>query len=514
MIRLIKKIIVPLSLTLCGFFVYLYKLADIPSGFHGDEGEVILFSLKILHEGISSLIGVGQHNHPIMTYLPPVLTMKLVGANMLGARLSSSLIGVIIIPIFYFFVKNNWGRQVALFSAIFLTFSHWNIAINRLALMNNQTILIGILTFFFLLRAFESKMYKDFVVAGIVAALNIYLYAGGRIIPIIVFFLLIYQTVKERKSISKYLRNVFVFFLFFVLATLPQALFFIKNPDLFSARFESIYVFSPGSAYWTSEVYKNKSVFNVVLEQTKKTFNISARGGDTGGQYGYQGRVLSVPLLFFLVTGFVVLMQNLTKTKYILLLPWFFLPLVLGEIIMVDPFFFPRASPAIPPLFIIIGLGSEFIWRKIKRTPGLISKMIAFVFILLVAFVVYRDLYTYFVRSEKESFGDPNKYAATKISKHIATLTPDAKVVFLTAPNLYSEFAPIRFLAPNIERINIDFPESYPVYKINAQKTVFVIYPNYLDKLNEIRKLNPNGELIIEKNIRGDLQFYLFKINF
>lgn len=514
MIRLIKKIIIPLSLTLCGFFLYLYKLADIPSGFHGDEGVVILFSLKILREGISSLMGVGYHNHPIMTYLPPVVTMKLVGTNMLGARLSSSLIGIIAIPIFYFFVKNNWGRQVALFSAIFLTFSHWNIAINRLALMNNQTILIGILTFFFLLRAFESKMYKDFVVAGIAAALNIYLYAGGRIIPIIVFSLLIYQVVKERKSIAKYLRNVFIFFLFFVVTALPQALFFIKNPDLFSSRFESIYIFSPGSAYWTDEAYKNKSVFNVVLEQTKKTFNISTRGGDTSGQYGYRGRVLSIPLLLFLVMGFTVLVRNIIQTKYILLLAWFFLPLVFGEIIMVDPFFFPRASPAIPPLFIIIGLGAGFVWRKIKPPVGLISKIITTVFILLVALIVYCDLYTYFVRSEKESFGDPNKYAATKISKYIATLTPDAEVVFLTAPNLYSDFAPIRFLAPNTKRINIDFPESYLAHKINAQKTVFVIYPDYLHKLNEIKGLNSEGKLIIEKNIRGDIQFYLFKINF
>lgn len=502
MSKRIRSLIIPILFTFSGLFIYTYKLGSISSGFHGDEGEVILFSLRILRREVTDLIGVGQHNHPIITYLPPVITMKIFGENIFGARFSSSLIGAIIIPIFYYFVKKYWDQKTALLSTLFLTFSHWNIAINRLALMNNQTVLIGILSFLTLLKAFRSKKNIDFSLAGMVTALNIYFYAGARIIPIIIFFLLIHQGIKEKKSIKNYIKNLALFWGFLVITALPQARFFIKYPYSFFSRFESIYIFNSGPFN-----------FKTLGEQTKKTFNISARGGDTGGQYGYQGRILNPFLLLMLFAGFYQILKNITQTRSILLILWLFLPLIFGEILMVDPFFFPRSVPALPPLFIFIGLGSKFWWDKIKTSPKLVKKTLYPIFTFLILCVIFQNLYIYFIKSEKELFGDPNKYAATKISKYLNTLSQDTDVIFLTAPNLYSEFATIRFLVPDIKRININSPWIFQPQKIDYKKTVFVIYPNYVQKLNEIRYLNPSGELIIEHNNRGDIQFYLLKIN-
>lgn len=508
----IKTLIIIFCLTLMGLLIYTFKLDVISSGFHGDEALLSLFSLKIIRGEVRNLIGVDGYNHPIFSFLPQALTMKIFGQNILGARLGPALMGIITIPLFYLFVKKIWDERTAIFATILLTASHWVIAINRLALNNNQTILVGILSFWAILKAFKTKNGLHFSIAGAIAALNIYLYAGARIILLIIFPLLIYQGIKE-KYIWRYFKNIFLLVSCFIIIAAPQGIFFLKNMAAFSSRFQSIYIFSPGSGWWAKTAYPNENVLEIFTSQIQKTFNIF-RGEDTSGQYGYKGRILDPIILISLIIGIVLALKNINQTKSLLLFLWFILPLIFGEIVMIDPFFFPRAAPAIPPLFIFAGLGIKFVWEKMQNLSPFKSKvfLVNILFLTLFMIYIYQNLYIYFIKSEQESFGDPNKYSATKIAKYFNQLEPQYQVIFLTAPNLYADFSTIKFIAPKVKPTNINNPFDFQSTKI-LKKTVFIVYPEYFEKLREIISLNPRGQLLEKYNPKGRIQFYIYKID-
>jgi len=229
MIEKTKTLIAAFIFVLIASFLYIFKLDTISSGFHGDEAELTLSSLKILQGTVKGVIGVGQHNHPILSFLPQVLTMKIFGTNIFGARLASALIGIVTVPLFYLFVRENWDKRIALLATILFTTSHWTIAINRLAINNNQTMLATIFAFWGMLKAFKSKSAFHFSLAGALTGLSIYLYAGARIVPLVVFLLLVYQCVKERENIWPYIRNVTLFAVCAAIVAAPQGIFFLKT---------------------------------------------------------------------------------------------------------------------------------------------------------------------------------------------------------------------------------------------------------------------------------------------
>ena len=507
-----KNLIIISVFVLAASLLYIFRLDTISSGFHGDEAELTLFSLKILRGAVEKIIGVGRHNHPILSFLPQVLTMKIFGANIFGARLASALIGIVTVPLFYFFVRENWGRRTALLAAILFTASHWTIAINRLAINNNQTMLATVLAFWSVLRAFKSKKVFHFSLAGALTGLSIYLYAGARIVPIVIFSLLIYQSVKEKENIRQYIRNVILFTICAAVIVAPQGFFFLKNRGSFTSRFDSIYIFSPGSSYWTKNNYPNASPLEILVAQTKKTFNLSTDGGDTGGQYGYRGRVVDLLTLAGALIGAALMLATITKIKSFLLFFWLAIPFTFGEILMVDPFFFPRAVPALPAFFILVGLGIKLLWQKLETFLPIKLKFLSLAIWLFVFPAIYQNLHVYFVRSEQEAFGDPNKYTATKIGQYLGSLDRCFRAIFLTAPNMHADFAPIRFLAPKVRFIDIDHPAHYQAEKL-TQKTAFVVGPEYSEKLKEIISLNPEGQLITEHNKNQRVQFYLYQIS-
>lgn len=106
-------------------------------------------------------------------------------------------------------------------------------------------------------------------------------------------------------------------------------------------------------------------------------------------------------------------------------------------------------------------------------------------------------------------FGDPNKYSATKIAKYLKKQNYSDKVVFLTSPMLHADFAPIRFMSPKTKAIDIKNPEEYQ--PITMPKTIFVAYPTYKNKLDELKIINPKGITIEEKDVKNQTQYFIYK---
>lgn len=113
--------------------------------------------------------------------------------------------------------------------------------------------------------------------------------------------------------------------------------------------------------------------------------------------------------------------------------------------------------------------------------------------------------------------GDPNAVNATMIAYYLNSLPNYSTVIFLTAPYLYADFGTLRFISPQQTRITIANPLEYDVKNDNTyQKNkhlIYIIYPQYKSKLEDIKRIYPNGSNIEFDVNRNLTPFYIYNTN-
>ena len=131
-IRNRPELLTLLLLTTVAAFLRVYRLEDIPAGFHGDEAWSGLDGLRILEEGWIgpyTTSAVGQMAGPF--YLTAQV-IRIFGASVFAVRLSMALFGIATVPAAYLLLRVGFGRWVALAGAASLTVSYWHLHFSRL----------------------------------------------------------------------------------------------------------------------------------------------------------------------------------------------------------------------------------------------------------------------------------------------------------------------------------------------------------------------------------------------
>ena len=109
------ELIAVLLLTAVAAFLRVYRLTEIPAGFHGDEAWTGIEGLRILKEGWIgpyTTSAMGQATGPF--YLTALL-IWLLDASRFSVRLSMGLFGIATIPAAHLLLRLGFGRWVALF---------------------------------------------------------------------------------------------------------------------------------------------------------------------------------------------------------------------------------------------------------------------------------------------------------------------------------------------------------------------------------------------------------------
>lgn len=512
--KIVQYVFFPILFLLISLILYIFKLDKISSGFHVDEVALSNFSLKILSGQINTLIGVGEHNHPILSFLPQSISLELLGRTVLAARLPTAIFSALSIPIFFIFVKYLFGFKTAIFSSILFLTSHLWLAMSRLAINNSQIVFFELITFIFLFLALKKNKIYYFFLTGIGCGLMFYLYAGFRVVPLIVALILIYDSFlknRENFNFKDLLLKIVVILIGFLIISLPQIIYFYQHPYAFISRNNDISILGNGAeATWLKQYnYPYKNNFEILAAQTLKTFMISPESRDTSGQYGYPKKVLD-PISYALVTlGLIYCIYRFKKSKYLFLILWFFITLIFGNIIAINPFFLPRATGALPVLFIFSGLFLSKI-SDIKMGPRIINIGLNATIVIAITCITLFNLKVYFIDSEKQMFGDPNKYTATKIAYFLKPFENRYKVIFLTAPTFNSGYT--SFISPYQKAyVDIADPDSY--IPMEDKKIIYVINPMYADLLKNIKKINPNGKVITFLDKSSNIQAIIYRID-
>ena len=509
------EILVLLCIVGLAFVLQGYHVADIPPGFHGDEGESGMQALQLLHGEVGSLISVGWYHLPMLGFAWHAISMRVFGETVFGLRMSSVIAGTLTLIPFYFLTRLLFNRTAALLAVFFLAVSHPFIALNRLGINYTQTTLFEVTTFYFLFRGLRSKKWWDFGACGLFMGTGLYLYYASRLVPFIVLGFLLCACISNRGLLRERWRGMAILWLAALLVFAPMGVYFLQHPWHFMSR--TSFVFVLGSQGWVDTPYPQENAVLTLLGQTSRVLPLFNYGGDTSGQYGYRGAMLDFLSSVLFVLGLGYSFARALRPRHFFLLIWFWATIIAGGILTLPAPFVPRLAGMLPVVALFAAVaGSATLdvlreaWADNKATRAILGALVALT-LGVVSFLNY-DIYfnDYLPTVQGWAMREP----ATAIARYLRSLGDDYEVYLLGQPRLYVRHGTIRFIARDITGTDVLDPSWYiPLRSGGEKNAVYILLPSHLQHLDSLQQYYPSGVVRNFTRESGELWFTTFEVS-
>ena len=392
-------------LILAGFFRF-WKIDSIPPGLYPDEAI----------NGNDALNGPGHVFYPENNGREGLfinlifLSFKIFGVKTSSIRLTSAIIGLLVVLGVYLFAKELFfsfpeNTIIALSSAFFTATGFWMVNFSRIGFRGMLTPLLLLFSFYFFLKSFRYGMQQELfskhvflnlVLGSVIFGLGFYSYTVFRVAVLLLGVVLaIWWYFYRKEGIQK---KFFVMFLWITLIVflvgLPLGIYFLHHPSYFLSRAASVSVFAQSHPLRDTfiSLYKHLTMFNF--------------RGDSNWRHNISGSPeLLWPVGLLFIWGIVISIRDFyraikKKLSYLLiaifsLFSWFF--------IMLSPAFLTfegiphslRAIGAAPSVFIFAGIGFTNLYNFSRDWIKRLAKMKLNYFVILLSLFILLSSFTY-----------------------------------------------------------------------------------------------------------------------
>lgn len=179
-----------LTVLLLAFWIRLWQLADIPHGLKYDEGYIAMDSAWIVETLSPQMYFVNNSGHEALYQNFAAILMGFTGIKPYTFRLGSVFIGILTIAFLYRGITYLFGDDpdrywLGLLAATALTFSLWQVMLNRMGFQTNTVPLFVMWITYLFWRGWRQKSATSFLAAGIALGLSQYTFISARILPAI-----------------------------------------------------------------------------------------------------------------------------------------------------------------------------------------------------------------------------------------------------------------------------------------------------------------------------------------
>lgn len=412
-----------LALTALAAILRLYKLETVPPGFQFDEAFNALDAVRVLQGERPLFLPDNNGREVVYTYLQAGLA-SLLGLSVYTLRLTSALAGIVTIPVTYLLLRgllSQDSRRVAIFASLALAVSFWHLHFShygiRVILM--PLIFSGVCGFFWL--ATQRGWLWAYALSGALMGLSVWTHPTGRMIPLVLIGYTLWLRISVprvrlnlspanpqcqwnppglfqralNESVKGWLgpaKGLFVAGLVAFLLFLPLGIHFYRHPTLFLRHISAVSIFadpvsggSPARALWVN-MWRVLGMFSIQ--------------GDREWIHNLAGRpvfdpLLSIPFWLGLAAWLLRLRQrdDPDRNALALLLLWSLIMLLPSVFSDAAPNF-SRTLPALPALFVAVGLGLAWMTELFRRPRWLGVGLAA----LILTFSGALSAYDYFVR--------------------------------------------------------------------------------------------------------------------
>ncbi len=416
------------GLFLAGLLTRGIFAADVPWILGGDEASGGLSALEWIRGERDNPFGVGWYDFPSLYFFVQSLSIRVFGQTIEALRLTSAMAGALTVVAAYWFLREAFGRWVALAGAAYLSAFHFHIHFSRLGLNNIWDGLFLTLGAAAFRRGWNRGSRFSFAIAGLAFGLAQYFYASSRILLLLFPLWLTVAALRDRKAVVARLPGLAIGLLGSVVVALPISLFYLAHPASFIAPYSRVSLLGP--LLERQMQFSGDPAWRILVEQFK-TSALAFTGTDLRHWYqpGYP-MLLPIPATLFLM-GACLILLNLRRLPELWVALWLVGAIVVGALSDSTPAAqrYVFAAPAVAGVIALaLERSARWIIEAWPRARWVILASLSGILLL----ASWGDLRFYFGNfTANKQFGDLNTETATQVGLYLAEKEPGTQVFFL-----------------------------------------------------------------------------------
>lgn len=336
-----------------------------PLGWHHDEALMGVMADEV-YRGVERPIFFRQYlgQEPLYIYAGALAMAALGDGDFLPLRITSAGFGLLTVAVTFAFARALFGPRIGLLTMALLATSFWQVMFSRLTYRSISQPLVEALAAYFLWRCYERRTVGWFILAGTALGATWYTYLGARaFVGVFIGFaawLILIGHCPRRSD----LRNAAVLFGTAVAVVAPLGIFFLKNPDTFSARMTQVFIFRSGLL--------DRHAWHLFAENALNVARGFTFDGEGVWRYNLPGRPIFVGLVavaFYL--GLLLLARRLGRRDAAagLIAVWLGVMLFPSLLSWDVGDYNLRASGLVPALYVVPALGLDWVARRLAALP-------------------------------------------------------------------------------------------------------------------------------------------------
>ncbi len=240
-----------ITLTFLAFALRLWHLGGMPPGWRDDELiNSLVISQRVL-DGEWAVYYADASGHEALYHVLNAIMLGLFGANWVGIRLLSAILGTLAVPLTWLLGRKLFNNTAGLLAAAGLAFSFWSLMYSRIGLRHILTPLLTLLAFYFFWRALKRPAtdhrppitdYRspitdhrspitDYGIAALFTGLGFYTYFASRGVPLILLAFTVYLALVDWPLFRRNWRGIGLMFGVTAALALPLFLTLQRQPE-------------------------------------------------------------------------------------------------------------------------------------------------------------------------------------------------------------------------------------------------------------------------------------------
>ena len=497
---------------LAAFLIRFIGLERYPYAFINDEGEAGWEGLNILAGLKSNFFSTGWAGEPILAFLPVALSIKLFGISATSVRLIGTLQGTLAVVSLYLLAREAFGRPIAVLSSILLVAMPWHVHFSRLGVMNVGDSFYSASVLWLTYRALRKGRYIDYLLIGLMTGLSLYTYVGSRLVVAMAIGVLGYAVIRQRDYFKTHFRHLTIFIFAFLIVAGPGLYVFSLHYDEFLGRTNTEGLLASNRLQQIA-TQVGISPSDLLIRQVQLSSAIFFATSGPGQFFDTPKPYLDWWAAVFLFLGMIYVFWNFTQVRYILLLGWFWAPVLLGSALTIGPPSHQRMLSAAPAVALIVAIGLWKFAQPVQLITRIPRPVILTLCLLAAVFTAWQGYNFYFVGEFRTGhyFEDPSNEFSYEVGSYAGKLGPGYRLLILGEPSIYSAFADFHFLTnttTNVEDFNGVTPEK--IDALTHEKGIFfAAIPLQLPELRLVQQRLPGGQWIeVPRHTQEGMSYY------
>lgn len=470
-----------------------------PYAFANDEGWIGVEGWRILTGDLTHWFRIGWSSQPNLSFLPAAFSMLLFGKTMFAVRLVSAVTGALTVIFTYLAGREAFGSRVGWLAAGLLAALPVHVHFSRLGFHNILPGFYAALLVWLVLRAVRRGEISAYLWAGLATGSAFYTYLGSRLAMALAFGILGYALLFRKDYLRAHWRHLLVFAGAVILVCAPMATYFIQDPNQFMDRINRDGILQNG--WLVNEAQTTGRWWGLLLLEQLSTalLGFIAIGGPV--QFFNTPDPYFPPFAaIFVVLGMALSLSRARSLAHVTLQGWFWSVLLSAGMLTTDPPQHQRLVMALPAAALLAALGLE----QVALVAGRLRLGAPRLWLLLAAAVVIAaggaGVGFYFGEyRQKALYSDPSNEITLESARLAQLLPAEYRLVLLTAPHVFAEFANFRFFIAEHDIIEqSDLSGQWLVYAARAETrpVIYIASENHFEDLRLVASSVPGGQWI------------------